>query len=93
MTHFAEFTSRIQKKEEKILKEGTQGTNTPNLKAKFFVQSIARPLAMTWQCALSEEHWTYGMGHWDNGMYWAKKCKKSVCVSLQRGYIYAYCYC
>ena len=49
MTHFAEFTSRIQKKEEKILKEGTQGTNTPNLKAKFFVQSIARPLAMTWQ--------------------------------------------
>ena len=52
MTQIAEFTSRIQKKEEKILKEGTQGTygtNTPNLKAKFFVQSIARPLAMTWR--------------------------------------------
>ena len=52
MTQIAEFTSRIQKKEEKILKEGTEGTygtNTPNLKAKFFVQSIARPLAMAWQ--------------------------------------------
>jgi hypothetical protein len=32
------------------------GSNTPDLKAKFFVLSIARPLAMTWQCALSEEH-------------------------------------
>lgn len=28
MTHFADFTSRIQKKEEKILKEGTQGTSS-----------------------------------------------------------------